>query len=123
VRYATTHDELNTYVINDELFGREAILKPTSTKGLSDDLKSIAPPINTMAQKTDTHRAVVKPVVGLIGFIQSTTVAEANELIDELNVDIAAAKIPATRKPVKPGGKWVKINHGNTRFGFKGKPS
>ena len=58
-----------------------------------------------MAQKTDTHRAVVKPVVGLIGFIQSTTVAEANELIDELNVDIAAAKIPATRKPVKPGGK------------------
>ena len=76
-----------------------------------------------MAQKTDTHRAVVKPTLGLIGFIQSTTVTEASELIEELNVDIAAAKIPATRNPVKPGGKCVKINHGNTRFGFNGKPS
>ena len=76
-----------------------------------------------MAQKIDTHRAVIKPAEGLIGFIQSTTVAEASELIDELNVHIAAAKIPATRNPVKPGGKCVKINHGNTRFGFNGKPS
>ena len=99
------------------------MLKPTSTNGLSDEVNNIAPPIKTMDQKTDIHRAVVKPTVSLNGFIQSTTVAEASELIDELNVDIAAAKIPATRKPVKPCGKWVKINHGNNRLGFKGKPS
>ena len=48
-------------------------------------MNSIAPPIKIIAQKTDTHRAVFNPTLGLIGFIQSTTVAEASELIEELN--------------------------------------
>ena len=39
-------------------------------------------------------------------FNQSVTVDEARELIDELNVDIAADKTPANNIPLMPTGKW-----------------
>jgi|ETNmetMinimDraft_5_1059913.scaffolds.fasta_scaffold24378_3 hypothetical protein len=83
----------------------EAMLNPTSTNGLLEEVNNIAPPISIMAQKTETILAVFILVFFFIGSIQSTTVADAKELIDELNVDIAAAKIPATRNPVKPLGR------------------
>ena len=101
----------------------DAILNPTSTSGLSEEVNNIAPPISTMAQNIEINLAIFKSVFFFKGSIQSTTVAEANEFIDELNVDIAAAKIPATRKPVKPLGKCVKMNQGKSKFGFIGIPS
>ena len=36
---------------------------------------------------------------------QSETVDDASELIDELNVDIAADKTPASKRPFTPIGK------------------
>ena len=46
-----------------------------------------------MAQNTEIILAVFILIFFFKGSIQSTTVADAKEFIDELNVDIAATKI------------------------------
>ena len=42
--------------------------------------------------------------------IQSLIVDEARELIEELRVDIAADKTPASNNPFNPIGKWWTMN-------------
>ena len=46
---------------------------------------------------------------------QSITVEDANALIDQLSVDIAADKIPANNKPRTPIGKYSVIKIVNSR--------
>ena len=81
---------------------KEAILRPSITTAVLPSSKIIAININKIAQIALTTKDVF--ILTLL-FIQSFTVDDAKELIDELRVDIAADITPANNNPFTPIGK------------------
>ena len=93
--------EKNKNKLNNEPYVKDAIFKPIIIKGSFGSLKYSAVKIRIIVQKTETTCEF------LIEFNfgnQSLIVDEESELIDELNVDIATDRIPATTIPFIPFG-------------------
>ena len=63
--------------------------------------------ISAIEIKTIAHTKLITRASFKLVFLpnQSATVDEDNELIDELNVDIAAESTPANNTPLNPIGK------------------
>ena len=80
---------------------KDAILRPTSIK---DELVSSNKKAKTI--KTIPHKRLINLEAFKELFLSniSTTVDVVSELIDELNVDIAADIAPAKSKPLNPTG-------------------
>ena len=80
----------------------DAIFKPRITIAVSLSSKNMAIPIRTSAQakliNLDNFNELCLP------FIQSIIVDEANALIDELRVDIAADRTPVNKIPRRNNG-------------------
>ena len=99
-----------------------AALKSKKVNGQArPELKKILPSVIKVLGNSAFAPMVLK--IGLPELIKLAKETGVAVLAITNSHHMAAAKIPATRNPVKPGGKCVKINHGNTRFGFNGKPS
>src|SRR4030042_6806108 len=95
-----------------------AIPSPSSTSGSFVSLNTIAIPIITQVQMKDTAREILillRSGISLRDIMRiSRTVEEDIEFIEELSVDMAAAKIPASMSPLKPAGTLLTINEGIT---------
>ena len=88
--------------LNKEPYVNDAILSPRTTTAVSPSSKINAMKIRRQAQipliSIDLKRVTFV-------FIQSKIVEEASELMDELKVDIAAERTPASNIPLIPIGK------------------
>ena len=91
---------------------KDAIVSPMITIALSPSSNMSAIPMSTIAQIPLTIRDFFKSASPLN---QSMIVEEAKELIDELNVDMAADRIPANNNPFTPMGKCSIIKVENSR--------
>ena len=88
---------------NNPPYVKDAIWRPIITIAESLSSKKRAILINAIAQNKLTNLDIRR-----VGFPpnQSIIVEDAKEFIDELKVDIAADKIPASNNPRRPTGKY-----------------